>query len=318
MARVVTILLFPDFQILDATGPIAAFEIASTLVADAYRLDVRAHRAGAVRSSSGVSVVAQPLGRASGIHTLLVAGGDGVAEAVGCARTRAFIRRCAHRAQRVASVCSGTYLLAAEGLLDGKSATTHWCRTSDFALRYPAVNLQPDKIFVRSGKVWTSAGISAGIDLALAMIASDLGERVARAVARQLVVYYRRPGGQTQFSAMLDVPSESRFDALLDYVRRNLAEPLRVDDLAKLAGMSPRNFCRLFTSDLGLTPAKAVERLRVEAARADLDSGSGVAEVALRCGFGDAERMRRAFQRRLGVSPSWVRRAQTPAGVQRR
>jgi transcriptional regulator GlxA family with amidase domain len=194
--------------------------------------------------------------------------------------------------------------------LDGKVATTHWCRSADFGRRYPRVLLQPDKIFVRSGKVWTSAGISAGIDLALAMIAADHGDAVARAVARQLVVYYQRPGGQTQFSALLELPSASRFAELLDYLRCNLAEPLRIEDLAKRVAMSPRNFCRLFTSELGVTPARAVERLRLEAARAELEAGCAVAEVAQRCGFGDAERLRRVFVRRLGISPSHVRRGE--------
>jgi transcriptional regulator GlxA family with amidase domain len=197
-------------------------------------------------------------------------------------------------------------LLAAAGVLDGKTATTHWYRTREFRERFPQVTLDADRIFINDGQIWTSAGICAGIDLALALIACDLGDAVARRVAKQLVVYYRRPGGQSQFSALLDMsPSQGRFAALLGHVRSTLAERHGVADLAERVCMSPRHFARAFLAETGTTPAHAVERLRVETARAALESGTtSVQRVALSCGFGNSERMRRSFIRLLGVPPS--------------
>jgi len=311
--RRIAFLVFPDFQVLDATGPIAAFEVACGFRPGAYRLELRAERAGPVKSSAGVVVAARGLGRARGLHTLVVAGGNGIDRAARSPKLQHFVRACGRDARRVASVCSGTYLLASAGLLDHKRATTHWCRTQDFKRRFPQIELEPDKIYVRSQNIWSSAGITAGVDLALALITEDLGEELARRVARQLVVYYRRPGGQSQFSSLVDLES-GRFEPLLDYVRTHLKGPLAVEDLARHAGMSPRNFSRVFTAEVGCTPAKAVERVRVEAARAELESSSNsVAEVALRAGFGDAERMRRAFTRWCGASPSALRRRKVAA-----
>ena len=201
-----------------------------------------------------------------------------------------------------------TYILAQAGLLDGKRATTHWSRTKDIQRRYPAIKLEPDKIFVQDGMIWSSAGITAGIDLSLALIGADEGEAIARRVAQQLVVYHRRPGGQSQFSALIDLRAK-RFDALLVWAREHLAENLSVEQLADHVAMSPRNFARLFTAETGVTPAKAVERLRVEAARALLDSQPlQVEDVALETGFGDPERMRRAFIRAFGQPPQALRR----------
>jgi transcriptional regulator GlxA family with amidase domain len=212
--------------------------------------------------------------------------------------------------RRVASVCSGTYILAAAGLLDGKVATTHWSRSADFARRFPAVRLDADRIFVKAGKMWTSAGITAGIDLALALIGEDLGESIARRTAQQLVVYHRRPGGQSQFSALLDLgAAQGRFAPLLEFIRENLSQPLGVEALAARACMSPRHFARAFRAETGVTPAKVVERLRVDAARAAFESGGrSVKDVARFCGFADTERMRRAFHRMLGTSPSALKR----------
>ncbi|HKX41609.1 MAG TPA: GlxA family transcriptional regulator, partial [Burkholderiaceae bacterium] len=309
MPRCLAVLVFPDFQLLDAAGPLAAFEVASRYRDGCYALRVVAAGPGLVCSSSGVAWAAAALPRASEVDTLLIAGGDGVDAALADARTRRFVQRCAARGARVASVCSGSLLLAACGLLDGRRATTHWSRSEQFAREFPEVRLEADRIYINDGPLWTSAGISAGIDLALALIADDLGERVARQVARQLVVYYRRPGGQSQFSALIEMDrSRGRFKPLLDHVRRHLAERHRVDDLAEHACMSPRHFARAFQAETGLTPAKAVEKLRVEAARAALESGAAsVQRVAADCGFGDAERMRRSFQRQLGVPPSTLR-----------
>ena len=308
--RTIAVLLFPDFQILDATGPIAAFEIAERYLPGSYRLRTVAVQAGLVRSSSGALLQAGDARGLRGVHTLLIAGGDGVDRAAQCEATRRLVRRIAGRAHRVASVCSGAYLLARSGLLDGLRATTHWSRSRDFVQRFPRVRLEPDRIYIREGRIWTSAGISAGIDLALALVAEDLGEQVARRTAQQLVFYYRRPGGQSQFSALLDMATPGgRFAPLLDFVRANLRERLSVEQLAARSHLSPRQFSRLFHAEVGMPPARAVETLRVEAARAALESGAdSIQRVALHCGFGHPERMRRAFQRITGAAPSAARR----------
>lgn len=309
--RRIVFLIFPGFQILDATGPLAAFEIAGRYQPGAYALKLVASEPGAVASTSGAAIGADSFARAGAIDTLVIAGGEGGRTAMRDARTQRFIRAAATRARRVASVCSGAYLLAQLGLLDGRACTTHWNRTADFARRYPRVKLEADKIFVRDGKFWTSAGITAGIDLALALIADDLGEEIARRVAQQLVVYRRRPGGQSQFSALLELERpDGRFAPLLDYARSHLRARLSVEELAQRAGMSARNFARAFTAETGVTPAKAIERLRAEAARAALESGTrSVQQVAREAGFGDAERMRRAFVRLYGTPPSALKRA---------
>jgi transcriptional regulator GlxA family with amidase domain len=222
-----------------------------------------------------------------------------------------FVRRVAARRARVASVCSGSLLLGSAGLLDGRCATTHWGRKAQFEQRFPNVRLEPDRIFVKEGMVWTSAGVSAGIDLAIAMIAADFGQELARSVAQELVVYYRRPGGQSQFSSLLTMQAtQNRFDMLLDHIRTHLTANHTVDELAARACLSPRHFAREFRAKTGVTPAKAVERLRVEAARTALEEGAtSVQRVALDCGFGDVERMRRSFMRLLGVAPSSLRRS---------
>ena len=299
------VLIFPGFQLLDAAGPVAAFEVAG-----GYDVRVVAAAAGEVRASAGVRWQAGGLPRLAAGDTLLVAGGDGVDAALDNARLLRFLRLAPARGARVASVCSGSLLLAAAGLLTGRTATTHWSRTTQFQRQFPEVRLDADRIYVKDGGIWTSAGITAGIDLALAMIAEDRGQDTARGVAQELVVYYRRPGGQSQFSALLALQGEQRrFDALLDHVRRHLVERHSVEDLAERACMSPRHFARAFHAETGVTPAKAVERLRVEAARNALDAGApSVQRVAADCGFGDAERMRRSFVRLLGMAPSAVRR----------
>jgi len=309
MPRRVAFLLFEDFQLLDAAGPIAAFEIAERYQPGSYQLRVIARRRGAISSSSGASMNAVGLPAPGSVDTLVIAGGQGTRPASRDATLVSFVARCGAQARRVASVCSGAYILAATGLLDGRAATTHWTRTQDFSRRFPKVKLEPDRIFIKHGKFWSSAGISAGIDLALALIADDLGETVARQVAQQLVVYYRRPGGQSQFSALLELErADGRFASLLDFVRGNLRDRLSVEDLAARACMSPRNFARAFQSETGTSPAQAVMRLRAETARAQLESGRhSVQAVASTCGFGDPERMRRAFVKLFGRPPSALR-----------
>jgi transcriptional regulator GlxA family with amidase domain len=309
MTRQVTFLIYRGFQLLDAAGPIAAFEIAARYKPGSYALRVVAAEPGLVTSSSGVSMQAAPLGRARDVDTLLVAGGDGSRSAVLCGKTRRYIRACANQARRTTSVCSGSYLLAAAGLLDGKRATTHWSRAADFTRKFPRVHLDPDCIFVKDGSIWTSAGISAGIDLSLALIEDDLGESIARRTAQQLVVYYRRPGGQSQFSALLEMErANGRFTALLDHVRSHLDSRHSVADLADRMCMSPRHFSRAFHAETGMSPAKAIEQLRAETARGSLAaSGRSVRDVARFCGFGNAERMRRTFLRLFGAPPSTVK-----------
>jgi transcriptional regulator GlxA family with amidase domain len=311
MSHRLGLLIFPDFQILDAAGPIAAFEIAGRYGGGFYAIEVLAMDAGEVASSSGVGMAARAADPAAAYDTLMIAGGDGARGASHDAAGLDFVRAAASRAGRVASVCSGAFLLAAAGLLDGRRATTHWSRTSDFVRRFPAVRLEPDRIFVHDGPVWTSAGITAGIDLALAMIADDLGEEIARRTAEQLVVYRRRPGGQSQFSALLELERpEARFGGLLGWARERLGEPLGVERLADQAAMSPRHFARAFAAETGVTPAKAIERLRVEAARERIEAGpEPIDRIAAKVGFGDPERMRRAFLRAFGQPPQALRRA---------
>jgi transcriptional regulator GlxA family with amidase domain len=309
MPRAIGFLVYPGFQLLDATGPISAFEIAGRFSPGAYSLHFLSLRGEPTPSSSGVTIQTTALADAPRLDTLLISGGDGVKVPATCPETLAFVREAGRSARRVASVCSGTYVLAEAGLLEGKRATTHWSRTKDFQRRYPDIRLEPDRIWIQDGSVWSSAGITAGIDLALAMIGADEGETIARRTAQQLVVYHHRPGGQSQHSALIDL-RPGRFDALLSWARQNLAEALSVEQLADRAAMSPRNFARLFAQETGVTPAKAVERLRVEAARALLDSGPlQVEDVALETGFGDSERMRRAFIRAFGQPPQALRRA---------
>jgi transcriptional regulator GlxA family with amidase domain len=304
------ILVFDDFQILDATGPIAAFEIAYRVRRMRAPITVLAKNAGPVRSSSGVELVAKSFARALP-DTLIIAGGEGTRTPAICEDTLAFVRKVAQRGRRVASVCSGTYILAAAGLLEGKRATTHWRQTRDFLQRYPKVRLEADQIYVQDGNIWSSAGITAGIDLSLAMIADEFGEEVAQATARQLVVYHRRSGGQSQFSALLELKSPSgRFKPLLAWAREHLDEDLTVERLAEKANMSARHFSRSFAAETGVSPSKAVERLRVEVAKARVQaSAEPIERIAEVAGFGDAERMRRAFMRTFGHPPQSLRRA---------
>ncbi len=309
MSRKIVFLIYPDFQLLDAAGPIAAFEIAEHYVPGSYQLRVGAADPGVVVSSSGASMHAGPLGRARDVDTLIVSGGVGTRAAAQSARTRRFVQACARRARRIASVCSGADVLAAAGLLDGKWATTHWSRSVDFARRYPKVRVDADRIFIRQGRIWTAAGITSGIDLSLALIEEDLGEAIARKTAQLLVVYYRRPGGQSQFSALLDLERPGgRFVELLDHIRSDLRRRHGTVELAEFVSMSPRNFFRAFLEETGMTPAKAVQRLRAEVARSALASGKrSVQDVARSSGFGSADRMRRTFMRVFGTAPSALR-----------
>jgi transcriptional regulator GlxA family with amidase domain len=305
------VLVFPDFQLLDAAGPISVFEIAARLAGAAPSIRVLTEITGPVRSSSGVEMLARGLRSSGAITTLIVAGGWGVREASQSRKILAFVRAAARRGVRIASVCSGAYILAEAGLLNGRRATTHWRRTQHFLGTYPKVKLEPDRIFVRDGEIWSSAGISVGIDLALALVAEDFGEEVSQQTARQLVLYHRRSGGQSQFSSLLELKAPAgRFGALLTWAREHLDAPLTVEHLAERAGMSSRHFSRAFIAETGTTPSKAVERLRIEVARQRVQSSSEAIErVAESTGFRDPERMRRAFIRAFGQPPQSLRRA---------
>lgn len=318
----IAFVLFPGFQQFDLAGPMAVFELARLARPGSYDWRLVASAPPAVHSSAGVAWPVQGLPRHLGdLDLVMVIGGDGVDAACRDGRLIAWLRRASKSGARVASICSGSLVLAAAGLLDERTATTHWSRSRQFASDFPAVRLQPDRIYVREPAVrqlglpelWTSAGMTAGIDLCLALLAHDHGEDLAREAARQLVVERRRPGGQSQFSPLLDLQRpDGRFGALLDEVRRDLKRDHRVDELAARACMSPRHFARCFHAETGATPAQAVERLRVEAARAALEGGSAsVLRVSLECGFGSTERMRRAFLRLLGRPPAAFR----PGGV---
>jgi transcriptional regulator GlxA family with amidase domain len=236
---------------------------------------------------------------------LLVAGGQGVEAAAANPELVDWLRQRAGQARRVASVCTGAFLLAAAGLLDGRRAVTHWKDCARLAKRFPAVRVEPDPIFVRDGRVWTSAGVTAGIDLALALVEEDLGRAMALAVARYMVVFLKRPGGQAQFSAALALQAaDDKFGALHDWISRHLGDDLSLPVLAGQAGMSERSFSRHYAEAAGQTPARAIERLRVEAARRLLtESRTPVKRIAQRCGFGSEETMRRSFLRLLAVTP---------------
>jgi transcriptional regulator GlxA family with amidase domain len=305
--RTVLFVLFPGFQILDLAGPLAAFEIAAEFSPNAYRLKLAASAPGMTPSSAGVAMLTEPLKGQANIDTVVVVGGSGTREAVSDAALIAGLKRIAPRVRRLTSVCSGAFILAQAGLLEGKSATTHWRRAPQLASLFPNVSVDPDCIYVRDGDVWTSAGVSAGIDLALALISDDLGADVASNVAREMVVYAKRPGGQAQHSALLDLDAP-RFAELNAWMRDHLSDDLSVEHLARKAAMSERNFARAYAAETGVTPAKAVERMRAEAARGALERGGGIQDIARKTGFGDPERMRRAFVRLYGAPPAAMRR----------
>src|SRR4030081_784182 len=305
------VLVFPDFQLLDAAGPISVFEIAARFAGADPSIKVLAATPGPVRSSSGVELLARGLRPSGAISTLIVAGGEGGRAAATCKKTLAFVRAMTKRGVRIASVCSGAYILAEAGILDGRRATTHWQRTRHFLATYPKVKLEPDRVFVRDGNIWSSAGITAGIDLALAMAAEDFGDEVAQETARQLVLHERRAGGQSQFSSLLELKAPAgRFAPLLTWAREHLDAPLWVEDLAEHAGMSARDFSRAFIAETGTTPSKAVERLRIEVARQRGQySSEAIERVAQLTGFRDPKGKRQAFIRPFGHPPQSLRRA---------
>ena len=315
--RRVVVLVYPGVTLLDATGPAQVFSSANEvrdLEAPAYDVALASQDGGPVASDAGIALgtISIDEAGAASIDTLLVAGGLGVFEAARDSRLSGWIRDQAASCRRVGSTCMGAFLTAAAGLLAGRRVVTHWRWCEALQKRHPDVEIEPDAIFLRDGPVWSSAGVTAGIDLALAMVEEDLGYGRSLAVARSLVVYLKRPGGQSQFSAALDAQARDgagAFDGLHAWIAGNLAGDLRVERLAAQAGMSPRSFARHYAAQTGMTPAKAVEAQRIEAVRRLLEQTHlPLAAIAARCGFRDENRLRRAFLRQVGTAPSSYRR----------
>ncbi|MFK8332233.1 GlxA family transcriptional regulator [Pseudomonas sp. BJa5] len=300
--------IFPGFQVMGFTA-ITAFEIANLVLGKpAYEVTLLSEAGGLVLSSAGFRVETQAFG--SRTFDTVMFGASTTIEQVTPGLVR-FVQQSMASSRRVAGPCTGAFVLAQSGVLDGRRATTHWLFAKELQERFPKVKVELDRIYIIDGPVWTSAGMTASIDLALAMIEKDHGLDTARTVARKLVVYHRRAGGQSQFSVLLEMePKSDRIQAALEYARRNLKSVLSVEELAEIAHLSPRQFSRTFTAQTGQSPAKAVEHLRVEAARMLLEDSTHPIEVIAReTGFADRERMRRAFLRTIGQAPQTVRRA---------
>lgn len=310
--RRVIVLAVDGAQSLDVLGPIEAFHYAEQQVPGTYQLElVGPGDTGFITAASGVTIGVRPLPTPPPRHdTLVIAGGKGARQATGDKELVEWIRQASRRARRTTSVCTGAYLLAAAGLLDGRRATTHWNYCDALAEQFPEVRLDPEPVFVRDGDIWTSAGVTAGMDLTLALIEDDLGPEIALAVARMLVVFLKRPGGQAQFSGALSVQQATRpaLRELQAWIAGHLDEDLSVANLAERAGFSERSFARAFRHEVGLTPAAYVEALRVERARTLLEDGAPTLEaVAQAAGFSSTEVLRRAFHRHIGVSPAEYR-----------
>ena len=312
-SREVVILAHEGVNLLDVAGPAQVFATAAALrrndAAPAYRLTLVTKSGGPTATPTGIAIVTAGLAEVADrpIDTLIVAGGPGVHALRQDLELVGWIARRATGARRTCSVCTGAFLLAAAGLLDGRRATTHWRWASALQAQYPKVRVEADPIYLQDGPIWSSAGVSAGIDLALALVEADLGHPAALEVARYLVVFLKRPGSQAQFSAALAgrVGENGQFGDLHAWIRANLGCDLRVERLAERMAMSPRNFARTYAAATGATPAKGVEAMRVETARRLLeDTARSIGWVARQCGFGDDERMRRSFMRRVGVTPS--------------
>jgi transcriptional regulator GlxA family with amidase domain len=325
-AHRILIVGLPPAQMLDITGPLDVFTIANELSATMghpapYEIGLAGPEAGALMTTSGVALHAaySVFDASLKAGTVLISGGRGARESANDARLVAALAGLCERAQRVASICTGAFPLAATGVLDGRRATTHWAHFDEFAVRFPSVQIDRDALFVSVGKFHSSAGITAGIDFSLSLVERDLGSELARAVARELVVFMKRPGGQSQFSTRLMHPptgeQRDRFDALAHWMAEHVSEDLSIDVLASRLAMSPRNFVRRFTAAMQATPGKYVQMLRIDEARRLLTEGElPVALVAARCGFHSAEAMRLGFQRSLNISPSEFRARFQSAG----
>ncbi|MEV6382737.1 GlxA family transcriptional regulator [Streptomyces sp. NPDC051773] len=313
--RTVLVVLFDGVQSLDVTGPLEVFAGAEQHTPGTYRIGTASLDGAPVRTSSGLTLVPDhTLDAAPAPHTLLVPGGQGTRNPA--AGVVEWLREHGSRAERLVSVCTGAILLAEAGFLDGRRATTHWAYCDTLARRHPAVEVDPDPIFVRDGHIATSAGVTAGIDLALALVEEDIGREVALAIARHLVVFLRRPGNQAQFSAQLAAQTARRepLREVQRWITEHPGDDLSVEHLAARARLSPRHFARAFRTETGMTPGRYVDRVRLEHARRLLeDTSDGVEEISRACGYGTAEAMRRAFVKTLAISPAEYRRRFRPA-----
>jgi transcriptional regulator GlxA family with amidase domain len=305
--KTVGLLLFPGFEILDLAVT-SVFELANMeLGYESYRQVRLSENGGPVPSNSGATVDSRRF-RNAAFDTLLVMGS--IPAPSSTPKMRSYLKRAAQACRRIGSLCTGAFLLAEAGILDGRRATTHWAAAQELQRRHPDVKVLPDRIFTNDSGVWTSAGMTACIDLALAMVEEDHGSEVAKVVAKMLVVYHRRPSGQSQFSALLELqPRSDRIHQALSFARTNLHKDLSVGVLASVVHVSPRQLSRIFKAETGQSPAQAVEKLRVDAARSLVDAGAlSLVVIARETGFGDTERMRRAFVRTLGQAPQAIRR----------
>ena len=308
----VLFVIYPNIVLLDLAGPLQVFSGARHPVSGerAYRTAIASLNGGDVASDTGVTIASEPIQHWTNkeLHTLVIVGGNGANEAMHDSALIECIRTVATRSQRVCSVCSGALILAAAGLLRGRRATTHWDDCDHLQREFIDVHVERDPIYINDGPVWTSAGITAGIDMSLAMVSADLGSGPALELAQSLLSYMVRPGGQSQFSPALQRQWKDRagkFDALHVWLEDNLQADIRIEDMASQANMSLRNFYRHYSQQMGMTPAKALELMRIERARTLLEtSDAGIKTVAVQSGFGDEERMRRAFVKATGISPS--------------
>ncbi|MCC2955430.1 DJ-1/PfpI family protein [Massilia sp. IC2-477] len=312
--RQIALIAFDGVQALDVTGPASVFSAANEAAGHpSYQIHILSPRGGAVASGSGVRLLTEAIGELDpgSFDTVLIAGGNkaGLSSLARDARFADWMARACARSRRYGSVCTGAFALAHLGLVTRQRVATHWEGTELLARAYPALTVDPDALYVEDGKVWTSAGITTGIDMCMALVARDLGEAVANSVARMLVVYARRPGYQSQFSPVLGAQSKAThgFAALLDWIGERLDQPLEVSLLADRAGMSARSFHRKFLDATGQTPAHFIETMRLDRARALLPSVASLKEIAARCGYATAGQMSKAFVRRYGVSPALFR-----------
>ncbi|MEB0191847.1 MULTISPECIES: GlxA family transcriptional regulator [unclassified Pseudomonas] len=320
MPKIIHVLAFENAQVLDVTGPLQVFASANDLARQRglplpYAVNVIATQAGPVMTSAGLALLAEPLPAIDQpCDTLVIAGGWGVYGVAEDPTLVQWVRDKSLHTRRMASVCTGAFLLAASGLLDGCRVATHWTRCEELARKFPALTVEANPIFIQQGAVWTSAGVTAGIDLCLALVEDDLGRAIALEVARHLVVFLKRPGGQSQFSVTLSLQkSDSRLAELHAWIADNLTLDLSIATLAAQAGMSERSFVRHYRTETGQTPARAVELIRVENARRQLaDSTTSIKRIAMQCGFGCEETLRRSFLRALSVTPQAYRERFSP------
>ncbi|HWU34873.1 MAG TPA: GlxA family transcriptional regulator [Methylovorus sp.] len=299
--------VFPGFQILDLAA-MTVFEMANVVSHQpVYELHLISEHGGAVASSAGVTVHTEAF-TGQTFDTVIMMGSIGIH--VSSPGLLAYLQEASSASRRLASICTGAFMLAEAGLLEGLRASTHWRHARELQRRYPKVKVEEDRIFIREGKLWTSAGMTACIDLSLALVEADIGLDASRTIAQRMVVYHRRTGGQSQFSALLTLePKSDRIQTALTYARSNLHKPLSVDELADVAHLSPRQFSRAFRAETGQSPAKAIENLRVEAAKSMIETARHPIDVVAReTGFADPERMRRAFIRTLGHPPQAIKR----------